>query len=138
MMVVHNFSTEIILIVDDDEDTRMLCERELRFEGYLTRSVSSGQEAIQFLKKNPQVALIVLDIKMSPMDGIQVLEKIRKKKVTAPVILYSDYPSYKGDFETWFADAFVVKSSDFKELKEKVKTLLTTGRWEDGEMKSDL
>jgi DNA-binding response OmpR family regulator len=137
-MVVHNSFTETILIVDDDEDTRILCERELRFEGYATQSVSSGEEAIQFLERNPQVALIVLDIKMSPLDGIQVLERIRKKKVTAPVILYSDYPSYKDNFETWFADAFVVKSSDFKELKEKVKTFLTTGRWEDGETKSDL
>lgn len=137
-MVVYNSPKEIILIVDDDEDARILCERVLRFEGYFTRSVSSGEEAIQFLERNPYVALIVLDIKMSPLDGIQVLEQIRKKKVTAPVILYSDYPSYKDNFETWFADAFVVKSSDFKELKEKVKTFLTTGRWEDGETKSDL
>lgn len=137
-MVVFNSPKEIILIVDDDEDTRILCERELRFEGYLTRSVSSGEEALQFLEHNPYVALIVLDIKMSPMDGIQVLERLRKKKVTAPVILYSDYPSYKHNFETWFADTFVVKSSDFKELKEKAKLFLTTGRWEDGEKKSDL
>lgn len=135
---MYNSPKEIILIVDDDENTRMLCERELRFGGYVTRSVSSGEEALRFLERNPQVALIVLDIKMYPLDGIQVLEQIRKQKVTAPVILYSDYPSYKDNFETWFADMFVVKSSDFKELKEKAKTLLDTARWEDGETKSDL
>jgi DNA-binding response OmpR family regulator len=135
---VHNSPIGIILIVDDDEDARMLCERELRFEGYVTRSLSSGEEALRFLGQNPQVALIVLDIKMSPLDGIQVLEQLRRKKVIAPVILYSDYPGYKDNFETWFADAFLVKSSDMEELKEKARELLARGRWEDGETKSDL
>jgi DNA-binding response OmpR family regulator len=136
--VVCNALPGIILIVDDDEDARVLCERELRFEGYVTRSLSSGEEAIRFVEQNPQVILIVLDIKMSPLDGIQVLEQLRRKKFTAPVILYSDYPGYKDNFETWFAEAFLVKSSDMKELKEKARELLARGRWADGEKKSDL
>lgn len=135
---MHNTSTRIVLIVDDDEDTRILCERELHFEGYVTRSLSSGEEALRFLDQNPQVALIVLDIKMSPLDGIQVLEQLRRKKVRTSVILYSDYPGYKDNFKTWFADAFLVKSSDMKELKEKVRELLARRGWEDGKTKLDL
>jgi len=113
-----------ILIVDDDENARALCERELRDTGYGTHSTSSGSEALQFINSNPQVDLIVLDIKMPSMDGMEVLKKLRARQINIPVILYSDYSAYKGNFLTWLADAYLVKSSDLTELKEKVKELL--------------
>ena len=113
-----------ILIVDDDENDRVMCERELRNEGYLVRSVSSGSEALQFVEKNPQIDLIILDIKMAPLDGMRVLKQLRAKKVFIPVILYSDYSTYKEDFHTWLAEAYLTKSSDLTELKEKVKEFL--------------
>jgi CheY-like chemotaxis protein len=115
-----------ILIVDDDDDFRLLCERELQFEGYITRSLSSGKEALEYLLENPDVKLMVLDIKMSPMTGIQVLEELRSKKIVIPVILYSDYPLYKSDFKTWLADTFLVKSSDLTELKKTVGEFLVS------------
>lgn len=115
-----------ILIVDDDEDSRLLCERELKFEGYATHSLSSGKEALEYLMDNPDVKLMVLDIKMSPLNGIQVLEELRSKKIGIPVILYSDYPLYKNDFKTWLADAFIVKSSDLTELKKTVGEFLAS------------
>ena len=116
-----------ILIVDDNENDRLICARKLRDEGYTTFSVSSGLEALQFVGRNPQVDLIILDIKMTPLNGIQVLQRLRAKNVDIPVILYSDYSTYRNHFATWFADAYVVKSSDLTELKEKVKGLLTLG-----------
>jgi CheY-like chemotaxis protein len=114
-----------ILIADDDENVRLMCERGLQASGYSTHSVASGAEALQFVAKNPLLDLIVLDIKMAPPDGIEVLKELRAKKVSIPVILYSDYSFYKGDVDTWLADAYVMKSSDMKELKEKVKELLS-------------
>ncbi|MGB2988754.1 MAG: response regulator [Candidatus Zixiibacteriota bacterium] len=114
-----------ILIADDDENARLMCERGLRAAGYVTHSVSSGPEALQFVAKNPPLDLIILDIKMAPLDGIEVLKQLRARKVGIPVILYSDYSFYKGDFDTWLADAYVVKSSDLRELKKKVKELLS-------------
>jgi DNA-binding NtrC family response regulator len=114
-----------ILIVDDDEDTRILCERALRFKGYETCSVGSGEEALQFVERNPEVKLVILDIKMAPLDGVQVLEKLRAKRMDVPVILYSDYPAYKGNFKTWLADTFLVKSSDLTELRQKACEFLS-------------
>jgi CheY-like chemotaxis protein len=113
-----------ILLVDDDENVRLMCEKGLRDDGYATHSVSSGLEALQLMEKNPEVDLIVLDIKMAPFDGIELLKRLRAKRVSIPVILYSDYSFYKEDFDTWLADAYVIKSSDLKELKKKVKQLL--------------
>lgn len=114
-----------ILIVDDDENARILCERELRFKGYETCSVGSGKEALQFVERNPEVKLIILDIKMAPLDGVQVLEELRAKSIDVPVILYSDYPAYKDNFKTWLADAFLVKSLDLTELREKAGEFLS-------------
>jgi CheY-like chemotaxis protein len=113
-----------ILIVDDNENDRLMCERELRNEGYAASSVSSGPEVLQFVKMNPHPDLIILDIKMSPVDGMQVLKQLRAKNLFIPVILYSDYPTYKEDFHTWLAEAYLVKSSDLTELKEKVREFL--------------
>jgi len=117
-----------ILIVDDDEDLRIRSVNELSKEGYITYSVSSGQEALKFVDEQPKIDLIILDIKMPPMDGIEVLEELRRKNITIPVILYSGHPDYKGNFETWLADAFLVKQPDFSELKEKVNELLSSKR----------
>jgi len=113
-----------ILIVDDDEDLCSLYERELRYEGYVTRSVTSGPEALGFISENQQVELIILDVKMAPLNGIQVLNQIRKRDVYIPVILYSAYSNYRRDFATWFADACLIKSSDMRELREKVEEFL--------------
>lgn len=115
-----------ILIVDDDDDFRLLCERELQFDGYVTRSMSSGKDALLFVADHPEVKLMILDIKMVPLDGMQVLEELRAKKIKFPVILYSDYPFYKNDFKTWLADAFLVKSSDLSELKRTVREFLVS------------
>jgi CheY-like chemotaxis protein len=116
---------KIILIADDDENARVMCERELRDEGYITHSASSGLEALEFMEKNPQIDLVILDFKMPSLTGIQVLQQLRGKKVKVPVILYTDYSAYRNDFSTGLADAHVVKSSDFTELKEKVKEILS-------------
>ena len=115
---------KIILIADDDENTRVMCERELRGKGYITHSASSGLEALEFIKRNPQIDLVVLDVKMPSLNGIQVLQQLRGEKIRVPVILYSDYSAYGNDFSAGLADAQLVKSSDLTELKEKVKELL--------------
>jgi len=114
-----------ILIVDDNEDVRVLCERELSDEGYFTYSVSSGLDALRFVNNNPHIDLIILDIKMPSLDGIEVLKRIRAKNSNTPIILYSDYTIYKDNLITWLANAYVIKSSNLKELKDKVRELLS-------------
>jgi CheY-like chemotaxis protein len=113
-----------ILIVDDEDDIRSLYESELNGEGFKTYSVSSGEEALQFVEQNPDIDLVILDIKMSQMDGLRVLEELRSRKTTLPVILNSAYSTYKSNFNSWLADAYLVKSSNLEELKNQVKELL--------------
>jgi DNA-binding response OmpR family regulator len=113
-----------ILIVDDEEDIRSLYESELNGEGFRTHSVSTGEEALRFVEENSEIDLVILDIKLERMDGLRVLEELRNKKATIPVILNSAYSTYKSNFNSWLADAYLVKSADLSELKNQVKELL--------------
>jgi CheY-like chemotaxis protein len=61
---------ETILIADDDQDLCYVCKRELRYEGYAKRLVTSHPEALRFTSENPQLELIILDVRIAPLDGI--------------------------------------------------------------------
>jgi DNA-binding NtrC family response regulator len=112
-----------VLVVDDDESLRMLYSKELLEEGYDVRTVPSGQDALESIKQSrPDV--VILDIKMEGMDGLSVLDMIMKHDKTIPVVLNTAYSTFKSDFSTWSADAYIVKSSDLSELKDTIKQVL--------------
>jgi DNA-binding NtrC family response regulator len=116
-------SARKILLVENEEGQRLLYEQELNEEGYLVLSARNGKEALQYLEESPS-DLVVLDIVMPEIDGLEVLAKIVSRYKKMPVILHTAYAHYKNDFMTWLADAFVVKSSDLSVLKKTVKELL--------------
>ncbi|HEC83157.1 MAG TPA: response regulator [Firmicutes bacterium] len=112
-----------ILVVDDDTSLRLLYEKELAEEGHQVTTVGSGKDALRSLETSPP-DLVVLDIKMDGMDGLTVLDEIMKRNSTIPVILNTAYSTFKADFTTWNADAYVVKSSDLTELKRTIDEVL--------------
>ena len=112
-----------ILLVDDEEQLRLIFKEELEEEGYQVDVASNGFEALEKLKASP-FDLIVLDIKMPGMDGIQTLNEIKKINKDQHVILCSAYGEFKQDFSSWVSDAYVVKSADTRELKDTIKSIL--------------
>jgi DNA-binding response OmpR family regulator len=114
-----------LLVVDDDKNLRLLYEQELSDEGHEVTLAGSGPEALEYLKAS-RPDLIILDISMPGMDGIEALGKILAKDKSMPVILNTAYSTYKDNFMTWSADAYVVKSGDLTELKAKIKDVLKT------------
>lgn len=125
-------SARRILLVENEEGQRLLYEQELNEEGYVVLWARNGKEALQYLEESP-CDLIVLDIVMPEMDGLEVLAKIASRYKKMPVVLHTAYPHYRTDFTTWLADAFVVKSSDLSVLKKTVKELLRkNGEEKDG------
>jgi YesN/AraC family two-component response regulator len=74
--------------------------------------------------KTGRFDLVVLDIKMPGMDGIQTLNEIKKLNKEQRVILCSAYGEFKQDFSSWVSDAYVVKSADMRELKDTIKNIL--------------
>jgi CheY-like chemotaxis protein len=114
-----------ILVVDDEKHICELYRIDLEEEGYEVTVVNSGPEALAEVDRHPP-DLIVLDIQMPGMDGIETLEKLLGRDKGIPVILNTAYSHYKDDFLTWGADAYVVKSSDTTTLKQEIKRLLGT------------
>jgi two-component system, response regulator, stage 0 sporulation protein F len=112
-----------ILLVDDEEHIRLLFREELEEEGYDIGLASNGFEALERLRAQ-QYDLVVLDIKMPGMDGIQTLNEIKKINKDQRVILCSAYGEFQQDFSSWVSDAYVVKSADTKELKNTIKHVL--------------
>lgn len=117
---------KIVLLVDDDVNQALLYEQELTDEGYCVVLASDGREALKKLEEiSPDV--VVLDIAMPGMDGIEALGRILGQDNTLPVILNTAYSSYKDNFMSWSADAYVVKSSDLTELKAEIRKALEKG-----------
>ena len=112
-----------ILIVEDDKNQRLLYEQELGLEGYEVVTASDGKDALE--KAQEQLPdLIVMDINMPKMDGIETMGKILGTNKEIPVIINTAYSNYKDNFMSWAADAYIVKSSDLSELKNTVKEIL--------------
>jgi CheY-like chemotaxis protein len=113
-----------ILVVDDEENIRLLYQEELEEDGYTVDVAAHGQEALEKLNTF-QPDLVTLDIRMPGMDGVETLRKIKEVQRDLPVILCSAYGEYKQDLTTWASDAYVIKTSDLTELKGTIKTLLS-------------
>ena len=109
-----------ILVADDEMSIRLLYSEELREEGYEVFTASNGKEALEVVAKEP-LDLIILDIKMPEMSGIEVLRQIKEKYPNLPVLLSSAYSEYKQDFGTWASEEYLVKSSDLEDLKAAVR-----------------
>ncbi|MBM4079509.1 MAG: response regulator [Planctomycetes bacterium] len=112
-----------LLVVDDNENQRLLYQEELTEEGHKVTLAKDGWEAVK-LAKDETPDLVILDISMPGMDGIEALGRMLADNNKLPVIIHTAYATYKDNFMTWSADAYVVKSSDLAELKAKVRELL--------------
>ncbi|MDH4223502.1 MAG: response regulator [candidate division Zixibacteria bacterium] len=112
-----------ILLVEDEPNLLELYKEELQEEGYEIISTMDGEDAVLKTKKElPD--LVVLDIKIKKLQGLEVLKKIKEFNKNLPVILNSAYEVFKLNFSSWIADAYLIKSSNLTELKEKIKELL--------------
>jgi CheY-like chemotaxis protein len=112
-----------ILIVDDEENIRFLYEQELLDEGYEIILARDGKECLEMVKQQAP-DLIILDIRMPRMDGLEAIGKIIEINKDIPIIINSAYSIYKDDFMSWAADAYVVKSYDLDSLKITIRDVL--------------
>ena len=112
-----------ILVVDDDDSIRRLIELELKDDGYEVLTAANAQDALKLVQSEP-LDLVILDIRMPGMDGLEALPRILGLKEGLKVILNTAYSQYQESFMSWAADAYIIKSADLTELKAKVKELL--------------
>jgi two-component system, chemotaxis family, chemotaxis protein CheY len=121
-----------ILVVDDEKDVQTLFEqrfrKEIRSDEMHFTFANSGEEALRFLNQLQQEAVLILsDINMPGMSGLELLRQIKEKYENPPpsvlmITAYGDDENYNQAMKLG-ADDFLTKPLDFAQLKDKLKTL---------------
>jgi len=115
----------LVLIIDDDEDILKVISANLKLEGYDIITAQNGIEAYDLISgANPDI--IILDLNLPDMDGIQLCNKIRKENIDIPVIMLTarDAVSDKVLGLECGADDYIVKPFNFLELSARIKSCL--------------
>ena len=116
---------EKILVADDEQEIRHLLDHFLRGQGYEVVLAADGNQALKLAtEESPQ--LIVLDIKMPGLDGLEVCKRLKEKEHTnlIPVIIITGFEDNKIEALNRGADDFVNKPFDMAEISIRVKSAL--------------
>lgn len=117
---------ELILVVDDNRQNLVMLESFLQEEGYVTVTATSGEEALQILEREDNIKLILLDVIMPGIDGIEVCKKIKfaMGRDELPIILVTSLDAREDRLEGLEAgaDDFITKPIDWAELMARVKS----------------
>lgn len=117
-----------ILIVDDEEDVEFLFRRRFRREereGVLALAFAqSGEAALSYLQDHdrPDVALVLSDINMPGMSGLDLLQRLKTEYPALPVVMITAYddPARRALAETFGADDYITKPLDFEALRQRL------------------
>ncbi len=114
-----------LLVVDDDAAVTSLLRRGFSYEGYRVTVAASGEEALRLARDQP-TDLVVLDIMMPGIDGIEVCRQLRAADPTIPILLLTarDAPSDQVAGLDSGADDYVTKPFSFEVLNARVRALL--------------
>lgn len=114
-----------ILLVDDEANVIKVFSDVLRNENYIVKGVENGPEAIKAIEKET-FDLALVDLRMPRMDGIELLENIKKIKPYLPVIIYTGYGSVTTAVESMRKRAADYLNKPFSpdELKSSIKKAL--------------
>jgi len=118
-----------ILVVDDEVDILLFMQEALEPYGHEVTGAVSGFEALDFLGEQ-DVDLIILDLRMPDITGLELLERIRKGDADVPIIICSGYPKLADDYRVWGSRvaAVLYKPVDPDQLVREVAGALQGGR----------
>ena len=115
-----------VLIVDDDREIVELLNIYLKNEGYDVVKAYNGQQALNYIKNDEEIELVILDVMMPKINGIEVVEKLREANHSIPVIILSAKSSDNDKIQGLIsgADDYVTKPFNPLEVIARVKSLL--------------
>jgi len=123
-----------VLIVDDEPPIRRFLKTALSAQDYRVEEAADGETALDFLKRSP-VDLIVLDLGLPGMDGLEVLRRLRGQGAATPVIILSSRDDEAGKVAALDlgADDYVSKPFGVEELSARIRAALRHRLQQDGE-----
>jgi two-component system KDP operon response regulator KdpE len=128
---MNEFNQPRILVVDDEEVTRLSLAEILSLEGYQVASAKSGEEALQKLEKET-FDLVLADLVMKEVDGLQVMEAAKKLSPETVVIMLTAYGSLESAIRAMRQGAYdyLIKPCGAQEIVASVESALTKQRQE--------
>ena len=118
-----NSKRPAVLVVDDEPAMRLAMARVLERAGFEVTRCHDGHSALDALTARPWDAM-VSDVRMPGMNGLEAMARILDRDRRVPIVLNTAYDSYRDDFTSWAADAYVTKGADTEELLRVVRRLL--------------
>ncbi len=117
------------LVVEDDAAILALLSKILLAKGYQVTSVADGLDALDLVNKE-QFDLILLDIMLPGLNGIDVLKRIRRNRIETPIILLTAIGTSESIVEGLNngADDYIVKPFKMEELDARIKAILRRGQ----------
>lgn len=112
-----------ILMVDDQTYFKELLADELAEEGHSISAIHDVENLAERLNRTP-VDMVLLDLFLDAHKGWEVLDSIKAERPYLPVVILTAYNTYRDDPRLSEAAAYVVKSLDFKELKQTIAHIL--------------
>jgi DNA-binding NtrC family response regulator len=118
-----------ILVVDDDHGQRSLLETFLRAKGYRTHSAASGEAALQLLAEE-SFAMMISDVRMPGMSGIETFRRVRQRHQSLPVLLVTAFADIRSAVNAMRDGAvnYLAKPIDLDELMASVHLALEPAR----------
>jgi len=113
-----------ILIGDRNKNIREFLKRELMAEGYNVKLAPNGREILNMVNGEDPPDLLIMDIFVQMIDGLIVLEQIKRPTPNIPVVVYTSLVEYKDHPIVKSADAFIEKNGQIDKLTEVVFKLL--------------
>jgi DNA-binding NtrC family response regulator len=112
-----------LLLVDDEVPFVETMTKRLKKRGFDILSAHSGQDALDQLSRHPGIEVVVLDVKMPGMDGIQTLEAIKHKYPITEVIMLTGHATVESAIDGMRLGAFdyLMKPCDMEQLVSKVE-----------------
>src|SRR3989339_91968 len=118
----ENKARGTILIVDDEPDVVFFISKVCQPQGYHTITASSGLEAIKYLEQlKEKIDLVLLDLRMPGMGGIEVLKSIRKHQPELAVIVLTALHEKKDECERIGVEAFMKKPYSLEDLYSQIE-----------------
>jgi two-component system KDP operon response regulator KdpE len=113
-----------VLIAEDEVVFRGQCRKALEAAGHQVIEAEDGRQAVRLARvENPD--LVVMDLSMPGMDGMEALERMNDLRVRPPAVIFSNYQTCKSNYTFWGAQAYVQNTGlDFTNLLAAIHGVL--------------
>jgi DNA-binding NtrC family response regulator len=116
-----------VLLVDDEAGLTAIMAKRLSSRGLVVKTAASGEDGLEILRSDPDIGLVVLDVNMPGMDGLETLRMLKAARPDVEAIILTGFPSVEGALEGMRLGAyeFMSKPCDMEELYVRVSEALS-------------